>query len=58
MNVVDFFSFLPYGKYAFYIWFSYLFWLITTLVIINNTIRIRKRIHKGLRIKYARDLNR
>ena len=23
MTMVEFFSFLPYGKYAFYVWFAY-----------------------------------
>jgi heme exporter protein D len=55
MTLAEYFSFLPYGKYAFYIWFSYL----TTFLIIANLFIRTKIIHKNtikqLRIKYSRD---
>lgn len=55
MTLAEYFSFLPYGKYAFYIWFSYLsaFIVIATLFIRTNA--IHKNTVKQLRIKYSRN---
>ena len=55
MTLAEYFSFLPYGKYAFYIWFSYLmtFAVIATLFI--RTRSIHKKTIKNLRIKYSRN---
>jgi heme exporter protein D len=55
MTLAEYFSFLPYGKYAFYIWFSYLmtFAVIATLFI--RTRSIHKKTFKQLRIKYSRN---
>ncbi|MBT3276708.1 heme exporter protein CcmD [Candidatus Thioglobus sp.] len=54
MTLAEYFSFLPYGKYAFYIWFSYL----VTLIVIGGLFLRTKTIHnstiKQLRIKYSR----
>lgn len=55
MILAEYFAFLPYGKYAFYIWLAY---LITLLIIANlfmQTASIRKKIHAELRLKYIRE---
>ncbi len=55
MTLAETFSFLPYGKYAFYIWFSYL----TAFVVIAGLFIRTKTIHnntlKQLRLKYSRN---
>jgi heme exporter protein D len=55
MTLEEFFSFLPYGKYAFYVWFSYL----TTVLIIGflfiRTYNMRKHTLLQLQIKYERE---
>ncbi len=55
MTWVDVFDFLPFGKYAFYIWFSYLtaFGVVGFLFI--RTTFIHKTIQKQLRNKYLRE---
>ena len=36
MTLVEYFSFLPYGKYAFYVWFAYGVAFITVLTLFIN----------------------
>ncbi|HIE77710.1 MAG TPA: heme exporter protein CcmD [Candidatus Thioglobus sp.] len=55
MDFVEYFSFLPYGKNAFYIWFSYLSVFIVIAVLFIRTRSIRKNIVSQLRVKYSRD---
>ncbi|ABL02402.1 hypothetical protein Rmag_0660 [Candidatus Ruthia magnifica str. Cm (Calyptogena magnifica)] len=55
MILAEYFSFLPYGKYAFYIWFSYLTTLIVIATLFIRTHSIHKNAIKQLRIKYLRE---
>jgi heme exporter protein D len=55
MNFVEYFSFLPFGKNAFFIWFSYLVVLIVIAVLFIRTSAIHKNIMSQLRVKYSRE---
>ncbi|CAC9580997.1 hypothetical protein BHECKSOX_54 [Bathymodiolus heckerae thiotrophic gill symbiont] len=55
MTLAEYFSFLPYGKYAFYIWFSYLTTFVVIAVLFIRTKSIHKNIIKQLRLKYSRN---
>ncbi len=55
MTLAEYFSFLPYGKYAFYIWFSYLMTLAVVATLFIRARSIHKNTIKQLRIKYSRD---
>ncbi|WP_201342028.1 heme exporter protein CcmD [Abyssogena phaseoliformis symbiont] len=55
MTLAEYFSFLPYGKYAFYIWLSYLTTLIVIATLFIRTRFIHKNAIKQLRIKYLRE---
>jgi heme exporter protein D len=55
MNIVEYFSFLPFGKNAFYIWFSYLVVLIVIAILFIRTSSIHKNIMSQLRVKYSRE---
>ncbi|WP_190600076.1 heme exporter protein CcmD [Candidatus Vesicomyidisocius sp. SY067_SCS001] len=55
MTLAEYFSFLPYGKYAFYIWFSYLMTLIVIATLFIRTYSIHKNVIEHLRIKYLRE---
>jgi heme exporter protein D len=55
MTLAEYFEFLPYGKYAFYIWFSYLTAFIVIAVLFIRTKIIRKNTFRQLRLKYSRD---
>ncbi len=55
MTLAEYFSFLPYGKYAFYIWFSYLSAFIVIAVLFIRTRSIHNNTIKQLHIKYTRD---
>lgn len=57
MRLAEFFSFLPYGKYAFYIWFSYLTYVVVITLLFLRTRAIHKSTFKQLRLKYLRDSN-
>jgi heme exporter protein D len=55
MNLAEILSFLPYGKYALYIWLSY---GITFILIVGLFVRAsinHKKIHNQLKNKYARE---
>ena len=54
MTMVEYFSFLPYGKYAFYVWLAY---GVSTLIVIFLFIGARKNHNKALnslKNKYSR----
>jgi heme exporter protein D len=54
MTMVEYFSFLPYGKYAFYVWFAY---GVATLTVIFLFISARRNHSKTLNLlknKYSR----
>ncbi len=55
MTIAEYFEFLPYGKYAFYIWLSYLITFITITVLFVRTKSIHKKIINELNIKYSRE---
>ncbi len=54
MTMIEVFSFLPYGKYAFYIWLAYgvTFFIIIDLFV--RTSKNHKKVHFYLKNKYAR----
>lgn len=55
MRLAEFFSFLPFGKYAFYIWFSYLITFTVIAVLFIRTRIIRINTFKQLHIKFTRE---
>lgn len=54
MTLVEYFSFLPYGKYAFYVWFAYGVAFITVLILFINAKRNHKKTILKLKNKYLR----
>ena len=54
MTLVEYFSFLPYGKYAFYVWFAYGVASITVLPLFINAKRNHKKTILKLKNKYLR----
>ncbi len=54
MTLVEFFSFLPFGKYAFYIWFAYLTTFVTIAFLFIHSAVIHKQARVQLRAKYLR----
>ena len=54
MTLVEYFSFLPYGKYAFYVWFAYGVAFITVLFLFINAKRNHKNTILKLKNKYLR----
>lgn len=54
MTLAEYFSFLPYGKYAFYVWFSYWVALMTIATLFVRSRVIHKNTLKQLRLKYSR----
>lgn len=55
MTLVEFFSFLPFGKYAFYVWFSYLVTFIVIAILFIRTRSIHNNTLQQLRIKFTRE---
>jgi heme exporter protein D len=55
MTLAEYFSFLPYGKYAFYIWVSYLSASIMVFFLFIKTHRLKQKIHAQLQLKYNRE---
>jgi len=43
MTMVEYFSFLPYGKYAFYVWLAYGISALTVITLFINAKRNHKR---------------
>ena len=54
MTLVEYFSFLPYGKYAFYVWFAYGIAFITVFILFINANRNHKNTILKLKNKYLR----
>ncbi len=55
MEIAEYFSFLPYGKYAFYIWTSYLITFVVLGVLLFTSSRLHKHTMQKLQAKYQRD---
>ncbi|HIC39796.1 MAG TPA: heme exporter protein CcmD [Piscirickettsiaceae bacterium] len=55
MTLVEFFSFLTFDKYAYYIWFSYFITFSIIAVLFISTKSTHKKTMIQLRIKYLRD---
>ena len=55
MTIAEYFEFLPYGKYAFYIWFSYLATFVVIAILFIRTRSIHNNTNKQLRLKYTRE---
>lgn len=54
MTMVEFFSFLPYGKYAFYVWLAY---GVSTFTVVTLFVTAKRNHSKTLRFlqnKYSR----
>jgi len=54
MTMVEYFSFLPYGKYAFYVWFAYGVAILTVIFLFLNARRNHKIAINSLKNKYSR----
>ena len=54
MTMVEFFSFLPYGKYAFYVWLAYGVSTLTIITLFVTAKRNHSKTLKFLQNKYSR----
>ena len=54
MTLVEYFSFLPYGKYAFYVWLAYGVAFFTVLSLFLSARRNHKKTIAILKNKYSR----
>jgi heme exporter protein D len=54
MTIVEYFSFLPYGKYAFYVWLAYGVSAITVITLFISAKRDHKKALLSLKNKYSR----
>jgi len=54
MIMVEYFSFLPYGKYAFYVWLAYGVSAITVITLFISAKRNHKKAIMSLKNKYSR----
>ena len=54
MTIVEYFSFLPYGKYAFYVWSAYGVALITVATLFIRSRSNHKKTLISLSNKYSR----
>ena len=54
MTMVEYFSFLPYGKYAFYVWLAYGVSAITVITLFVSAKRHHKKAIISLKNKYSR----
>lgn len=54
MTIVEYFSFLPYGKYAFYVWLAYGFATLTVIVLFISARRNHNNILNSLKNKHSR----
>ena len=54
MTMVEFFSFLPYGKYAFYVWLSYGVSALTIITLFATARRNHLNTLSSLSNKYSR----
>ena len=55
MTMVEFFSFLPYGKYAFYVWLAYGVSALTIITLFINAKRNHTNALLSLSNKYLRN---
>ena len=55
MSIVEFFSFLPYGKYAFYVWLAYGISALTIIILFVNARSNHTKTLKSLAQKYSRN---
>ena len=55
MTMVEFFSFLPYGKYAFYVWFAYSISAVTIIILFISAKRNHSKTLFSLSNKYLRN---
>jgi heme exporter protein D len=53
MTIVEYFSFLPYGKYAFYVWLAYGFSAITVITLFINAKRNHAKTILSLKNKFS-----
>ena len=54
--MIEYFEFLPYGKYAFFIWGSYVSSLLGIMWLFYATNKKKKKIMKALKMKYIREM--
>jgi len=54
MTMVEYFSFLPFGKYAFYVWLAYGFATLTVIFLFIGARRNHNNAIKSLKNKYSR----
>jgi heme exporter protein D len=54
MTMVEYFSFLPYGKYAFYVWLAYGVSAITVITLFVSAKSNHKKAIMSLKNKYSR----
>ena len=54
MTMVEYFSFLPFGKYAFYVWSAYGIAFITVATLFNRASSNHKKTLVALSNKYSR----
>ena len=54
MTMVEFFSFLPYGKYAFYVWLAYGVSILTIITLFVTAKRNYLKTLRFLQNKYSR----
>ena len=55
MSIVEFFSFLPYGKYAFYVWLAYSVSALTIITLFVNARLNHASTLQSLAHKYSRN---
>ena len=53
MTMVEYFSFLPYGKYAFYVWLAYGISALSVITLFINAKRNHKRTILSLKNKFS-----
>jgi len=54
MTMVEYFSFLPYGKYAFYVWLAYGVSTLTVITLFISANKNHKKALINLKNKYSR----
>jgi heme exporter protein D len=54
MTMVEYFSFLPYGKYAFYVWLAYGVTTLTVIFLFISARRNHNNALNSLKNKYSR----
>ena len=54
MTMVEYFSFLPYGKYAFYVWLAYGVATLTVIFLFTSARRNHNNVLNSLKNKYSR----